>query len=593
MKIKFLHIVILLFICNAAFPQLLLNKKQVKVAAGYMIIKGAYQNEDTGNITLNGTIQLTGNWTNNAANTVMSVTDGIGTVVFNGSSLQTIGGTSTSFFNFEGITISAGASVQVQAGTGITAAGPCTFTTPLLLKSTYTAFRPKMATFINNGTVTGKISSEFSYSSTGSAAAGTGHGQFFSPPISNATSALFDVASGINHLWSQNPVTRKYVKILTNVTALTPLQGYILRSAVTNVFTFTGPPNAAASYSKSGIPRDTLTPGWYLAGNPYPAVVNWHTISKTNLRPTIWYRCATTSGSMTVDTWNDSAMIGTSNNGTLIDAKISPLQGFWVQVSAVGLTGTLGIANTDRGHDWGNAAFLKSAIFSDRDVFRIAIYSSIFKDENIIVQSDSASDGLDGWDSQKLFLSDILKPEIFTIAPEGTKLVIQSVKPITIDKLFPLGMIIGTAGNFLFNVDLTQSNTQYDYYLEDKLLGNIQDLRMKPTYLFASDVVNDSLGARFVLLFHNTQALTSITPIEPGIKEPYIYSYGKNIYIENCEVHAEIIIYNLLGSQIYNSFTNSDKERISISSASGVYLVRLANRNGWKIQKLLLKDSNE
>ena len=590
MKIKIFYIVSLLFICTAAFPQYLLNQNQMNISAGYMSITGTYQSQAAGNISLNGTMQLTGNWTNNASNTGMLTTNSIGTVVFNGSSLQTIGGTSTSFFNFDGITINNGASVQVQAGTGITTAGPCNFNTPLVLKSTYTAYRPKMATFINNGSVTGNISSEFSYSSTGSSAAGTGHGQYFSSPLSNANSTIFNVAAGANLLWYQDQVSRKYVKITANGTALAAMKGYILRSATASVFTFLGLPNAASSYSVSGIPRVTGTPGWYLTGNPYPAVIDWQTIStKTYLKNSIWYRCSTATGSMVIDTWNGSSHIGTANNGTLVDGKIAPMQGFWVQVDTFGHLGTLTIANTDRGHNWGNAAFLKDATISDKDVFRIAIYSGDFRDETVIVQSDSASDAFDSWDSQKLFLSDILKPEIFTLAPEGTDLVIQSVKPVALEKVFPLGMNIGTAGNFQFKADLSGTNSEYDYYLEDKLLNIIQDLQIAPVYSFSSDAVNDSLGSRFDIRFKNSQSPNSINQILPSIQELNIYSYGKDVYIINCEPHSQIIIYDLLGSEVYNSISSSDKERISISSASGIYLVKLANGNGWKTKKVLLR----
>jgi hypothetical protein len=594
MKIKFLSIVLTFLLSKSAFPQFLLNQGQINIPSGYLVIQGTYQNEAAGNITLDGTMQLTGNWTNNASNTGMLNTNGIGTVVFNGSSLQTIGGTSSSYFNFEGITINAGASVQVQAGTGITAAGSCTFSTPLILKSTTTAYRPKMATFINNGTVSGNISMELSYTSNGSAAAG-GHGQFFSSPISNATSSIFGVYTSSNRLYSWDIIS-KYSPITVGGTALSIMRGYLYRATATNVFAFNGPPNANASYSVSGFSRIAGTQGYFLTGNPYPAVIDWQTIAtKTNLDNTMWVRCATSSGSMVIDTWNGTSQVGTGNNGTTIDGKISPMQGFWVRVGTVGQTGTLAIANTERGHNWGNAAYLKGGTVADKDVFRMGIYTGDSKDELIIVQADSAMDELDGWDSQKLFLSDILKPEIFTLSPDGSRLVIQSVKSITQEKLFPLGMIIGTAGSFQFKADLSQTSTVYDYYLEDKQLNVMQDLRLNPIYSFASEAVSDTLGNRFILHLDSAQSIKSlksfeaINKIHADIHEPQIYSFGKDVHISNCDVHAKIIIYNLLGNQVYNSQTSSDQETISISSPPGIYLVKLANGNHWITQKVLLK----
>ena len=56
-----------------------------------------------------------------------------------------------------------------------------------------------------------------------------------------------------------------------------------------------------------------------------------------------------------------------------------------------------------------------------------------------------------------------------------------------------------------------------------------------------------------------------------------------------CNVPTKIIVYNLLGTQVYNSEINSDEEVISISSPPGIYFVKVANGNSWKTQKVLLK----
>jgi hypothetical protein len=595
MRIRILSIISILSFSISAFPQFLLNKGQVNIHSGYLVITGTYQNETSGNIILDGTMQVSGNWTNNAANTGMNATDGTGTVVFNGSSLQTIGGSSTSFFNFEGITINAGASVQVQAGTGVTAAGPCNFNTALVLKSSVTAYRPKMATFINNSTVAGNISMEFSYTSNGSAAAG-GHGQFFSSPISNATTTIFGTPTSSNRLYYWDETVPKYSsQIMTLGTPLALMRGYLYRATATNVFAMTGPPNANASYSITGFSRlSSATKGWFLTGNPYPSVINWQTIgTRTNLDNSFWVRCATISGSMVVDTWNGALKSGTGLNGTTIDSLISPMQGFWVRVTNVGQTGTLGVANTDRGHNWGNAPYLKSSTNAENDILRLYISSGDAKDETIIAQADSASDEYDSWDSQKLPLSDITIPEIYTLAPDGSTLVIQSIKPVSEEKLFPLGMIIGTADTFKFKADLSQTTGQYSYSLEDKQLSVMQDLNQNPIYSFTSPVIKDSLGTRFVVhIAPLSKSMKSVTEVNQNSfmnHDPQIYSYGKDVFIRNCEINARIIIYNILGNQVYNSRSSSDKETISVPSASGIYLVKLENANSWKTQKVLLK----
>jgi len=597
MKIRIIYILTFLLISLSAFPQYLVNQNQMNIHAGFLVIKGDYVNQGSGNIILDGTIQLTGNWTNNVAYPVMSAPNGTGTTIFNGVSLQTIGGSSTDSLSFEGITINSGASVQVQAGIGITAYGPCNFSTPLILKSTTTAYRPKMATFINKGSVTGNISMEFSYTSTGSITSGASHGQFFSSPISNATNAVLGPWNfNTNRIYKWDIVNKYTPDTAGSPLPFTIMRGYLYRSSSTGVFAFTGPPNANVSYTISGFTRPAPTDGYFLAGNPYPAVIDWQTIPAIN-RPTIdntfYVRCANISGSMFVDTWNGALSQGTSLSGAPIDGKIAPMQGFWVKITTPGQLGSLTIARSNIGHNWGLAPFLKSGSISSNEVFRLGIYSGNSKDEIILALADSARDDLDSWDSQKLFQGDPARPEIYTFSPEGNKLVIQSVKPVTQEKLFPIGFNNGTAGNYQFKADMSQVTGNYYYYLEDKKLNIIQDLQSNPEYSFSSDPVTDTLGSRFVLHVNITPTFKSGKVADginkSGPQESRIYSFGKDVYLDNCETHAQVTIYNLLGTEVYNSTTNSDQEVISVSAPKGIYLVKLETGNTWKIQKVLLK----
>lgn len=506
LKVRSIFVLILMVVSLTSFSQFLRNEGKLVLASGGQInIQGNYQNEESGEINSSGVIILTGNWTNNGtSNAFASPLNTNNEVVFAGTT-QTIGGNS-SIFDFQKITINSGSTTQVEAGKGITAYGACTFTSPLVLKSSTTPFRPIMATFINKSTVNGDITMELSYTSTGSSSSGTGRGLYFSSPISNATTTIFDVAAGLNLLWYQDEVAKKYVKIVTNGTALTNAKGYILRTSTSQVFSFTGTPNTASSYSNSNIPR-TIASQYYLMGNPYPAVIDWQSIAtKTNLTNTVWYQTSTTTGAMVVDTWNGNSLIGTNNNGTSsVDGKIPPMQSFWVQVSNVGLTGTLTIDNNARTHNFGNSKFLKSrANSSANNLTRLYLYSSEKRDEAIIVQSEFAQDPYDSWDSRKMLLKDPSRAELFTLSPEKTNLVIQSIKPISKDKQIKLGISIGVSGEYKFVADLSEDSNTNNIFLEDKKLKVMQDLLVNPQYTFTSDIVDDT--SRFVI--HYLQAPT-------------------------------------------------------------------------------------
>lgn len=471
------------------------NEGRINVSNGYLIISGNYQNESTGRITLDGTITVSGNWTNNGSTKVIDSPGTNGTVVFNGSGSQTIGGSGNEF-DFENLTINSGSKTQVAAGKGVTAYGTATFNDTLILKSSTGLYKPIIATFINLGTVTGNVTMEFFYKSTGSSTAGTGRGIYFSSPISNATSTFLNVPT--NPLFYQNEVARQYVKVNTSGTGITVGKGYIFRSATDILLKFSGLPNTT-SYSTPSIPRNDAA-HYYLLGNPFPALIDWDAIDKSNnISSTIWYRSCNNNGQMvTADTWNSSTQIGTGNNGVVVDGKIPPMQAVWIQCASNG-SGSLTIPTSVRTHAWGNANFFKSKAKQNKDVLRLYLYSNSQRDETILVQSESAQNGFEDWDSRKLFNNDASIAELYTLSPEKYNLVIQSVKPIKKDSIIRIGVKVGTVGDYRFVANISQANNTNNIFLEDKKLNIMQDLQLNPEYLFHSEIINDT--TRFVIHF--------------------------------------------------------------------------------------------
>ena len=179
---KYIYLLLAILLGGTASAQVVLrNSGKINVATGgSLVIAGNYQNESQGGITLDGTIAVSGNWTNNGSGVCIETPGANGEVIFNGTN-QTIGG-SASLFYFEKLTINSGSITQVAPGKGVTTFGAATFTSPLVLKTSTTAYRPQMATFINKSTVSGNITMELAYESTGSSSAGTGHALYFSSP---------------------------------------------------------------------------------------------------------------------------------------------------------------------------------------------------------------------------------------------------------------------------------------------------------------------------------------------------------------------------------------------------------------------------
>lgn len=414
----------------------------------------------------------------------------------------------------------------VPPGINLTSNGVATFDdsvfggNPLLLKASTTAFRSIMGTFINNTTsgVMGRISSEYRYTTNGFTGQTTGRSYYFSPSTYEVLSGLFnpEIVNGdgnnpFSHYNFGPSPARGWARIRDGVTPLLVMNAYGIRSASSQTFTLTGFPNDQPSYSVSlpcptGVPT---TPWYYMIGNPYPAVVSWDNIYAANsdIDPTIWYRTSDVSGNMCTDTYNTSTAIGTSLNGTAsVDGSIPPMQAFWVRVTGTsGGSTTLAISSDTRLQSWGGTNALyksrrNSKVAANKDVFSLYMFTKNNKDQMIIVQSADGLDEYDKMDSYKRFEDDTSRAALYTFTPEKYKVVIQTVKPVSGEKIFPIGLFnTYPTRSFRFEADFSKASSKYNYFIEDTKLSVTQDLKQNPNYTFTAESIKDSLGTRFKL----------------------------------------------------------------------------------------------
>ncbi|GEM_PF-2213478 len=412
------------------------------------------------------------------------------------------------------------AHLLVPPGIDLTSNGNATFANPLLLKASTTPFRSIMGTFINNtdNGVMGRISSEYRYTTNGSITQAAGRSYYFSPSTYEVTSGLFnpEITNGdgnnpFSHYNFGPSPARGWARIRDGGTFLLIMNAYGIRTASSQTFTLTGFPNDQPSYSV-GLPCPTGTPTnpwYYMIGNPYPAVVSWDNIYAANsdIDATIWYRTSDESGNMCTDTYNASSTTGTSLNGTAtVDGSIPPMQAFWVRVTGIsGGNTTLSISSDARVTDWGGTHSLykskrNSKTIANKDVFSLYMYTKNNKDQMIIVQSADGLDEYDKMDSYKRFEDDTSRAALYTFTPEKYKVVIQTVKPVSGEKIFPIGLFnTYPTKSFRFEADFSKASSKYNYFIEDTKLSVTQDLKQNPNYTFTAESIKDSLGTRFKL----------------------------------------------------------------------------------------------
>lgn len=175
---KYSLILFLLLISSQIFGQGIYNNGGKIVIGSGVILQisgsgGNFRNENDGSVDLSGTLKLTGNLTNNVASNNFIGTAGVdGAVVLNGSTMQTMGGTSASDLIFPNLEVNNATGIAVSKATRVN--GTLTLTNGLVdietnnltLSSTTTVVGTPSSNAMIVATDTGEFRKEISATGT-------------------------------------------------------------------------------------------------------------------------------------------------------------------------------------------------------------------------------------------------------------------------------------------------------------------------------------------------------------------------------------------------------------------------------------------
>jgi hypothetical protein len=599
---KLLSILFFGILAVALHAQTLCNSASINVSGNTLVIQGNYVNGPSAQVVLDGTIKVTGNWTNNnVSNGVITSYDGNGEVQFAGSSAQTLAGSSTQPFDFEQLTINSGSQLVVPYDKAVTAHGATTLNggdSCFVLRSSGGDY-PRSATFIDNGTISGSGKALVECKVTGAGTAGSPSGRYWylSAPVSGVTNYTFQtwLGSGYDNTfkyWDNNVINWRN-KVYNSTYNVESGRGFTLRSYSTRTYNLMGVP-LTGSFTKTAVrPSSNASNaynGFYLIGNPYPSYLDLNLLysSSTHISSTFYFR--TYNPNSQELTYNAATGVGTGS----CNSYVAPMQCFWVQVDAVDNTGEFNLSNNERSHNLaGDYMYLKKgkmsstkSVTSTTNYIRLYLSGSSSQDEALFVLKEGARTTLEKYDSKKLFSESAAVAELYSYSSGNEKLVINSVASDSDEYVFPIGLSIKTSGTYTFSVNLDNFSSYYSVILEDTLTKVFTDLRSS-NLTFTSDTVSRS--GRFYLHLNLKQSVvepvivpetvdSTINKEETGNLQQYqqspkIYSDGVNIFIENCPVGTNLYICDVLGKTILNRKTNSDTEVIRLKPKC--YIVQL------------------
>ena len=517
-------------------------------------------------IGIKNTISVAGNWSNYST---AGFTEGKSTVVFNGSSAQSLscsGGedfTNLTMNGSGGLTLTTD-SARVDSVLALTNG---ILTTNNILKVNLK--RGEIAyTSGDAGNISGNVLAWKNELNLGN--------HYISAPVTGcAASVLENYTRVVNPLdgytglyyfgsgaWQNIPYTA------LSSTIFTSLQGYSLYYTAPVNFAFYGGYNHTASYSLNFTSNSAQN--YELVGNPYPSDVDWTLFSNTHINGAIYYWNSATNAYL-------SYVFGSGTNTAT--QYVPAMQGFWVQTDGSGSAATVSVNNSAR-------VTLVSALYRVADApspfsaLSLKAASGSYSDELVVRFMQGATTNFDGQFDAVKFMNADSTPSFYSVLAD-TNYSINSL-PDTFSYTIPLNFV--PTFNGAYTISASPSDSSYTYVLVDTLQNISQDLRVNPNYTFASSTTDNT--ARFYLRAEQIAgppapggATATISALQQkvviGSNQKTIKFFFENINNEEMSFG----VYNIIGQQLLSASASVVSSGIYAYPAdqlpTGVYIVKL------------------
>ncbi|MBN8696282.1 MAG: PKD domain-containing protein [Bacteroidetes bacterium] len=499
-----------------------------------------------GNLTINSgvtldvsasdfTLNVKRNWVNNGTFNARN-----GTVFFNGTVAQTVGGSASATFRNITTSNTAGVSLltaQNLSGTLTASIGTFALGTVGLTLLSDASGTARIATIPAAADVTGNITMQRYIP------AGTDGWMFIATPVSGATLQQWDddfITGGftgsqyppptvtnasivsydetLSGIYDDgyveptnitNPITanKGYWAYIMNAPVTIDVTGTLLKKNISIPVTYTDDPAQPASED-----------GWNLIANPYPSTIDWNAAgwTKTNIANAVY------TYSPTLDQYTSYVGgIGTNGGSNLIASS----QAFLVQ--ATGPSPVLQITETVKNASDGLFIRSNQQMITDY-LLKLDLGGAGYTDETVIRFNENATTNFDlGLDANKFYSFNTDVPGISSIQ-DTFNLSINSLPLLTNDLQIPIMVKVGITGSYTISLDsLTNMPTSACLILTDLLNGNQIDLRTTPSYTFS--IPSSTTTPRFMLNIGKPIGLLAQAPQCSGLSNGNVIATGLGI----------------------------------------------------------------
>ena len=359
-------------------------------------------------------------------------------------------------------------------------------------------------------------------------------------------------------------------------------RGYTVNIGASELVDFRGTLNTGA-VSTGPLARGAQTEsGWHFLGNPYPAPLDWSTVTVP----------ADLNSAMYVfqSTGQYAGSYRSYQNGVGGNPLIASSQGFFVRVATAGATPSLTLTNANRVTTFtgANPAFNRGTADA-RPLVQLTVNGATspaaLADDAYVYFEPGATAGVDArYDAFKIRNSGAAA-SLYALAG-NEELSISGLAPLTaLDVVVPLGLAVPQAGTYVLNAaELRNFARGTEVYLRDAQTGLFQNLVQQPRYSFA--VAAGALGSttRFSLVFRSSNVTGVRAELQAAqldvYPNPARTAFTLNIPAVLTAKTVSAVLCNALGQTVQERTlpvtSTGVQARFDVSNlATGVYLLRV------------------
>lgn len=311
--------------------------------------------------------------------------------------------------------------------------------------------------------------------------------------------------------------------------------------------------------------------GWNLVPNPFPSALNWDESgwTKTDIDGSIYFWPAGTDYYTGVySSWN-----GTIGTGTPTGTRYIPVgQAFFVHASTT--APALVIPNSAKVHS--TQAYYKNGEEILPNALRLICSDNFAHDDLVVHFREDATSAFDTQCDAYKLIGGSKVPQISTTTDDGIRAAINSLPLASGQQVVPVNLNYYQAAQLKFTASgMENFEHQPTIYLEDKLENKLIDLNLQPEYTFD---YNTTDTARFNLIF------TDYTNNEKHEASSFnAYQQNEMIRILYPELRgnkATVRIYDMTGKLVStNSLVFEDVVSVKAPAVPGVYVIQIQSGN--------------